>query len=115
MNQLTERELQEVKTQLEQVESYGTDFALGWLRGAFYSHKEREKHFKAEIAEFRLLLLAATGRRLTVREAQLCNVCRICRQGPGAPFVLNYGKEFAHPGCLELEKQLSVVVLSPTL
>lgn len=40
----------------------------------------------------------------TVREAQVAGVCRICglkdRDGPGMPFILNFGREHAHEKCL---------------
>lgn len=55
----------------------------------------------SDLLELRALFLANVTRPLTVREAQLCNVCRVCRGKPGAPFLLEYGKEFAHPKCLE--------------
>ena len=55
----------------------------------------------SDLRELRALFLANVTRPLTVREAQLCNVCRVCRGKPGAPFLLEYGKEFAHPKCLE--------------
>lgn len=41
---------------------------------------------------------------LPVNEAQLKGVCRICQEPHSAtngnPFILNYGKEFAHENCL---------------
>lgn len=43
----------------------------------------------------------APPRSLTVEEAQRLRVCRICRKPMSAPFLLNFGKEFAHEACLE--------------
>ncbi len=59
----------------------------------------------AQREELKSLLLANTLRRLTVREAQLCRVCRLCRRPVEAEdvFVLNFGQEFAHEVCLDKE------------
>lgn len=40
---------------------------------------------------------------LTVKQAQLLGVCRICMLPDGSkmPLVLNYGKEHAHQQCLD--------------
>ena len=81
------------------------------LRGACHSHVRREAEFRETIRELVEVLLANVARPLTVREAQLCRVCRICRCRAGVPcqchggdpgsFVMNYGEEFAHERCLK--------------
>ena len=75
--------------------------AFDWLCGAFHTHKSQLAHLLEEKRELAALLLAAVERPLTVREAQLTNACRVCRKPYSAPFVLDYGKEFAHEECLK--------------
>lgn len=100
----TQKEISEINKQLDDVIATGHEFAIGWLRGAFHTHKSGMAHVLAEFNELRQLYLSAVTRPLTVREGQLLNVCRICRKKYGAPFVLNYGKEFACQSCVESEK-----------
>lgn len=82
------------------------DHATDWLRSAFLTCRSQQDKLLADHRELRELFIAATAlRTLTVREAQLCSVCRICkksyRDSGGGDFLLNYGKEFAHHYCLE--------------
>lgn len=57
----------------------------------------------------RCKLLGEDGRKhilagkLTLEEAQRTNCCRICGKSVHAPFILNYGAEFAHEKCLRGE------------
>lgn len=71
-------------------------------------HKWRVKKLEKQAAEQReryrrlvafALPLIPAGRILTVPEAKLLNICRICKKPD--PNVYNYGEEFAHRACLE--------------
>lgn len=103
---MSEDRIAEINRQLDRVIAYGPDQAVSWLRAAFHSHERQVEDLREGLAELRAMLLAEIGPRpLTVREAQKCNVCRVCRGPSGASietgaFVLNYGEEFAHEKCL---------------
>ena len=38
--------------------------------------------------------------RITLAEAQLLDVCRICKAPSSVPFEYDYGREYAHTACL---------------
>lgn len=38
---------------------------------------------------------------ISLREARLLDVCRICLKPRGIPFLLNYGDEYAHTACVD--------------
>lgn len=86
---------------LDEVERMGQERAVQWYRAAYHSHNTTKRLTDARYLELVNLLLANVTRPLTVREAQLCGVCRVCRTKVTAPFVLNYGAEFAHESCLK--------------
>lgn len=44
------------------------------------------------------------GEAMTVEQARKARICRICHGPDDPPFTYNYGKEYAHTKCLELEK-----------
>lgn len=49
---------------------------------------------------------AATCAPFAVKQAQILKVCRFCGEdddahGPGNPFIMNYGEEYAHQACME--------------
>ncbi len=76
---------------------------IDWLRGGYFAGRLGMDGLRAELDELRALFLANVSRSLTVREAQLCYVCRVCRKKAAAPFRLNYGQEFACDGCVPKE------------
>jgi hypothetical protein len=96
----TEAQIKATNDRIDEVERYGTKEALSWLRSAYHTHEEGILELRARIADLRALLQQHHRGLLTVREAQLLDVCRICRGPSGAPFTLNYGEEFAHDQCL---------------
>ena len=57
-------------------------------------------HFRDAILE----LAARPQLELSVAAARMLGVCRICQRKADRRMVLNFGKEFAHQDCLELEK-----------
>ena len=89
---------------LDSVTAEGTDFALSWLRAAYITHEEQKARLLADLAELRSLYLANVSGPLSVREAQLLHVCRVCRRpwlaGDKGNLVLNHGREHAHERCL---------------
>ena len=66
-------------------------------------HKCPEAHRPIEERKINAPLTKPSA--LTVKEAQDKRVCRFCKledtQGPGLPFVLNFGKEYSHKACLQ--------------
>ena len=46
-----------------------------------------------------------TPGNLTLKEAQRTHCCRVCGETVYAPFILNFGKEFAHEKCLQPAKK----------
>jgi hypothetical protein len=92
------RRLDAVRDQCPTLESW-----IDWLRGAYVSHESREAYLRGLAGELRAMAMSSIGRRLTVREARLLNVCRICRGEVKSPFLLNYGQEFAHQFCVATE------------
>lgn len=95
----------EINKEIDEVISKGLEQAIGWLRGAFHVHKHQIDHLLRDLRELRRLYLLNTNHTLSVHEAQLLSVCRICRgEKISAPFVLNYGEEYAHQDCLDLSE-----------
>jgi hypothetical protein len=86
------------------------DDQLSWLRGDYVRAEGSLVTVLQTLRELRAVVLAwpeTQCRALTVREAQLLNVCRVCQgpplpSRPGRSFVLNFGEEFAHDDCLGL-------------
>lgn len=112
--ELTNAEMASINFQLNDVIADGPEVAISWLRAAFMTHKAREKQILADMRELTQLFLAATGKRwLTVREAQLCHVCRICHGKVTGPFKLNYGEEYAHEACLDATEPPTIAPDSP--
>ena len=64
--------------------------ALQWLMSAYRTHLGQVEILKASLEKLRSLYLAKTTHPLSVEEAQMLNVCRICRGKYIAPFTLNY-------------------------
>lgn len=100
---------------LDAVDALDPAAARAWYRSAFFSHEDAVERLREKIADLRRELLLALTRPvcLTVKQARLLDVCRVClqstnglRQSPGDSdaLVLNYGEEFAHASCLEREK-----------
>jgi len=57
------------------------------------------------ISKLRKLALKFCGDgEITLEEAKLLDVCRICKGESRASFVYNYGKEYAHKKCLERDE-----------
>lgn len=105
----------ESNRKIDEVLAHGEAIAVEWLRGAFHTHESWLAHILAEFRELRQLFLANVTRPLTIREAQLLDVCRVCRYraalgAESSAFVLNYGKEHAHQLCLDMLVNPSVVV-----
>ncbi len=73
---------------------------IGWLKGAYFSHEMQIAALRNKLAALRTLALTSVNRPLTVEEARLRDVCRICRGKPSASFLYNYGKEYAHRDCV---------------
>jgi len=99
----TDEEIKQANEQIERVLKYGDKEALKWLRAAYHTHEDQLAHMRAKMKELRAACLARMTGTLSVKEAQLLNVCRVCRgsyQAKGV-FVFNYGEEFAHQKCLE--------------
>lgn len=68
--------------------------------------KGYERCLEGMRAEFRkvqqLALDILNGKsELALNDYKTLGVCRICRKPYSAPFVLNYGDEYAHSGCLQ--------------
>jgi hypothetical protein len=100
---------------------YGTKGTEGWFRPCC-KVDDRKPHLEGcEVGEIignnkpRHGLAEEDDRHkggLTVGEAQQQGVCRICRKIGGArevigkvdPFILNFGREYAHQSCLEREE-----------
>ena len=82
--------------------SFGHKAGVDWLRGDYHSQDDRAMRLLADLKELRAMYLAAVpDRPLTIREAQLLKVCRVCRQDDrGGPFLFNFGEEYAHVACL---------------
>lgn len=100
MNEKKTRERNEL---LDRVVGMGTDVAVPWLRSAFHTHEEQIDSLKEKRGELARLFLEAVSRPLTVREAQLCRVCRLCRRDVGdtdGVFVFDHGEEYACEACL---------------
>lgn len=101
-DQTLESDLQQIKA----VCGEPLDRQMDWFRHAARVNAETICALRKTI---RAIVALVTGwpevrqRALTVEDAALLGVCRICKgsheDGP-APFVLNYGKEFAHERCL---------------
>jgi hypothetical protein len=96
----TEAEIVETNKEIEKVLMFGPDFALTWLRGAFHTHKEQIAFLLKDIKQLQQKFLLHVSRPLSVEEARMCNVCRVCRCPYSAPFTMNYGEEFAHTKCI---------------
>ncbi len=112
---MSEKEIAEISKHLNEVETYGKDFAIDWLRSAFYTHKSQIDYLLKDFRELRELYLDHVLHPLSVHEAQLLNVCRICRKDPKVlmPFLLSFGEEFAHQSCLDEIKDTSVNLPNP--
>lgn len=97
-----ERKAQKRNEELDKVEKSGPVFALQWLRSAYHTQSKSADHILELLHELRGCYLSVVPGKLSVREGQLLNVCRICREpyGTSMPFILNYGEEFAHQSCL---------------
>lgn len=59
---------------------------------------EDQRNRIKELQSFAVSLLG--DRVLSLQEAKMLNVCRICKGAVTVPFVYNYGKEYAHTQCL---------------
>lgn len=73
------------------------------LKWTIKRHEEVVESFNKHIdflQKFALTLIPSDY-ELTVEQARFLDVCRICHKPQTAPFILNYGKEFAHESCLE--------------
>lgn len=96
--------LEEVARRLKEAETGNPTLEawIDWLKGAFYSHETQKASLLKTVAALRALALTSVGQRpLSVEEARLLNVCRICRGDPRAgSLLLNYGAEYAHQSCL---------------
>lgn len=107
MTHRTDLEIHEANRRIAHAFSYGQEQGIVWLRNAFHQHEEAVAELRARKRELEGLFLAAVTRPLTVEEARACRVCRVCRRSSEASkelgaFVLNFGEEFAHEGCLPL-------------
>lgn len=102
MSESVEKELADLNRQVDEVMASNPAFALTWLRGALLSTARAKAELLADYQELKELHLKGRGPGLlSVREAQLCDACRICRRPCSAPFVLNFGEEYAHQACLD--------------
>ena len=107
---LSEKLIKETNEKIDHALSYGQQAGIDWLRGAFHTHTNQIESLKEKLNELRTLYLVRLENRLSVREAQLLRVCRICRKkdhpinADTGSFILNFGDEFAHQKCLEKEK-----------
>lgn len=99
-----EATIAERNKKLNEVIGHGPDVAISWLRSAFHMHEEQRDDLLVKLHELRALYLAKVSGPLTVQEAQLLNVCRVCRGKVGGPFLLQYGAEFAHEGCVRRDQ-----------
>jgi hypothetical protein len=62
-----------------------------------------------ELREFAKSIPGYENLQLTLEQAKLMHVCRICKKPDRPltidnkidPFILNYGEEYAHKSCLE--------------
>jgi len=100
---ITQRDIDANNQKLDTVLSVGPDFAINWLRSAYHTHQDQLDSLLKKHRELQALFLTNVTRQLTVKEAQLTGVCRICRGEASAPFLLSYGEEFAHVKCLGCE------------
>lgn len=102
-----EQQIAEANRQIDEALAHGKKAAISWLRRAYHAHENQIERLRGDFDELRALFLACIRRPLSVREAQLLRVCRVCRgpndpKAPGDPFVLKYGDEHAHQSCLDL-------------
>ncbi len=98
----SDQEIAETNKQIEKVLTYGPEEAILWLRSAFHTHQDQLAHLREKLRELRALYLAKHDGVLSVPEARLLNVCRVCRGShANGVFVFNFGQEFAHLACLE--------------
>ena len=101
----------------EKLAEFGTKWdcnqELPWLRQAFISDSQTVEVLRQEIRklqEFTLSLVNKHNIQLAVKDAQLLNCCRICKETyvkedgsfsrDKGSFILNFGTEFAHEKCL---------------
>lgn len=109
---LTEEKTKELEEVLTQVEEVSIEDNIQWLKAAFLSQEQTIQILKDRKAELKECFLQRWGTdpktaNLSVREAQLLNVCRICLRNVSVaktPLILNFGEEFAHELCLGYEK-----------
>jgi hypothetical protein len=92
--------IRERNTTLDSVISKGPEQSVPWLRGAFQTHCSQIDRLRGDCEALRRLCLGGMLQchKLTVEEARLLRVCRICLL-PGAD-VYDCGKEHAHSDCL---------------
>lgn len=74
-------------------------------------HKDAVAQLRDKLVQIRFFVQSHNlleGIDLTVNEAHLFDVCRVCKKPAGArpndPFVLHYGDEYAHKSCLKEHK-----------
>lgn len=64
-----------------------------------------EEALRAKLATLKRMFLDNVTRPLSVEEARVLGVCRLCREPATGPLLLEYGKEFAHLRCPVKEPQ----------
>lgn len=105
MNRREEEVYAEAKAKIAEIESkYGLDELLRWLRQAYCTDQMWHDAFRQRRKEFVALVLSwpeVAARPLTVKDAQMLGVCRVCRKPAAAPFILNFGDEHACKTCVE--------------
>lgn len=93
-----EARLKERNETLDAVIKQGPEESVPWLRGAFHTHCSQIDRLRDDCEALRRLCLEVGVFRLTVEQARLLRVCRVCRK-PDAD-VYEFGKEHAHADCL---------------
>ncbi len=79
---------------------------LRWLKNAYRSHADIKAHLRSRFRVFRNAVLSwpeVQGRTLTVADAQMLGVCRVCRKPQAGPFVYDFGEEYACVECVNGE------------
>ena len=95
---------QEARDQLAMLDQYSGNQQMEWLRQSFVSQHWAKQRLRDLIDELRTLVRSwpeAKAHTLTVKEATVLAVCRICWQKPTMPLILDYGREFACQKCLK--------------
>jgi hypothetical protein len=92
-----------VNEDLSRLDRYPADKQLDWLRQACRSNIRAMDELRANyrtLAAHVLTWPEVRERTLTVKDAQLLHVCRLCKGPPKGRLMTNFGREYACWECL---------------